>query len=107
MVSFLELPVLDANSPAKLYDSLAVGTPVVVTNAGWTKQLVEQHGCGWYVPAGDAPALAAQLRQLLQLPETLAAAGANGRALAIREFDRQRLAAQVQQIVEAAAGTKN
>ena len=62
VVSFLNLPVLDANSPAKLYDSLAVGTPVVVTNQGWTKALVEQHGCGWYVPAGDAQALAAQLQ---------------------------------------------
>ncbi|RYY18233.1 MAG: glycosyltransferase WbuB, partial [Cytophagaceae bacterium] len=61
VVSFLGLPVLDANSPAKLYDALAVGTPVVVTNKGWTKALVEQHGCGWYAPAGDAEALAARL----------------------------------------------
>ena len=53
------LPVLAANSPAKLYDALAVGTPVVVTNPGWTKTLVEQYGCGWYAPAGDAGALAA------------------------------------------------
>ena len=103
VVSFLGLPVLDANSPAKLYDSLAVGTPVVVTNAGWTKALVEKHACGWYVPAGDAPALAAQLRGLLRYPEKLAAAGRNGGTLAKHEFDRQQLAAQVQRILEAAA----
>ena len=104
VVSFLGLPVLDTNSPAKLYDSLAVGTPVVVTNVGWTKKLVEQHACGWYVPAGAAPALAAQLRALLGNPALLAAAGANGRALAAREFDRQQLAARVQELLEAAAG---
>ncbi len=104
VVSFLGLPVLDANSPAKLYDSLAVGTPVVVSNVGWTKTLVEEHGCGWYVPAGDALALAAQLRQLLSQPEQLAAAGASGRALATREFNRQQLAARVQAILESAAG---
>ena len=103
VVSFLGLPVLDANSPAKLYDSLAVGTPVVVTNAGWTKALVEKYACGWYVPAGDAPALAAQLRGLLRYPEKLAAAGRNGETLAKHEFDRQQLAAQVQRILEAAA----
>ena len=102
VVSFLGLPVLDANSPAKLYDSLAVGTPVVVTNAGWTKALVEEHACGWYVPAGDAAALAAQLRVLLKQPELVAQAGANGRALAAREFDRQQLGAQVQCILEGA-----
>ena len=104
VVSFLGLPVLDTNSPAKLYDSLAVSTPVVVTNVGWTKKLVEQHACGWYVPAGAAPALAAQLRALLGNPALLAAAGAHGRALAAREFDRQQLAARVQELLEAAAG---
>ena len=103
VVSFLGLPVLDTNSPAKLYDSLAVGTPVIVTNQGWTKALVEKHGCGWYVPAEDAPALAAKLLALLAQPEALAAAGANGRQLAIAEFDRQKLARQLQQILEAAA----
>ena len=104
VVSFLDLPVLDTNSPAKLYDSLAVGTPVIVTNQGWTKALVEKHGCGWYVPAEDAPALAVKLRALLAQPEALATAGANGRQLAIAEFDRQELARQLQQILEAAAG---
>ena len=103
VVSFLGLPVLGSNSPAKLYDSLAVGTPVVVTNAGWTKVLVEQHACGWYVPAGDALALAEQLRRLLSQPDALAQAGINGQVLATREFDRQHMAAQVQRILEVAA----
>ena len=103
VVSFLGLPVLDSNSPAKLYDSLAVGTPVVVTNAGWTKILVEQHACGWYVPAGNELALVARLRELLNNPAQLDAAGTNGKALAAREFDRQQLAMRVQRILEAAA----
>ncbi|OGX82612.1 glycosyltransferase WbuB [Hymenobacter lapidarius] len=103
VVSFLSLPVLDSNSPAKLYDSLAVGTPVVVTNQGWTKALVEQHGCGWYVPAGAPGALTAKLQELLAQPAVLATAGADGRRLAAAEFDRQRLAQQVQQLLEAAA----
>ena len=106
VVSFLGLPVLDSNSPAKLYDSLAVGTPVIVTNGGWTKELVERHGCGWYVPAGDAGALARQLRSLLAQPETLAAAGASGRKLALAEFDRQKLASRVQRLLEEAATGK-
>lgn len=102
VVSFLGLPVLNANSPAKLYDSLTVGTPVVVTNAGWTRQLVEQEGCGWYTPAGDASALAALLRQLLAQPTLLAAAGMRAKQLAAREFDRQHLAAVVQRVLEKA-----
>ena len=102
VVSFLGLPVLDANSPAKLYDSLAVGTPVIVTNQGWTKRLVEQHQCGWYVPAGNAAALASQLRELLAQPTVLARAGQQGYLLALEQFDRITLAATMQQVLEQA-----
>ena len=103
VVSFLGLPVLDSNSPAKLYDSLAVGTPVVVTNRGWTKQLVEQEGCGWYTPAGDAPALSTLLTRLLAQPTLLAAASASGQQLAARAFSRESLANVVQQVLENAS----
>ena len=100
VVSFLGLPVLDSNSPAKLYDSLAVGTPVVVTNSGWSKQLLEQEGCGWFTPAGDALALVTLLTRLLAQPVALAAAGARGRKLAAQAFNRQSLAAVVQRVLE-------
>jgi glycosyltransferase involved in cell wall biosynthesis len=103
VVSFLGLPVLDANSPAKLYDALVVGTPVVVTNQGWTKTLVEQHGCGWYAPAGNATALATQLQTVLNDETALAAAGERGQALARVEFNRVTLAKQMREILERAA----
>ncbi|WP_201983672.1 glycosyltransferase family 4 protein [Hymenobacter rubidus] len=102
LVSFLNLPVLDSNSPAKLYDSLAVGTPVIVTNQGWTKALVEEYGCGWYVPAGNAEALAAKLRILLANPQLMANAGRKGRHLATQAFDRQTLAGVIERILEKA-----
>ncbi|GAA3952905.1 glycosyltransferase family 4 protein [Hymenobacter algoricola] len=104
VVSFLNLPVLDANSPAKFYDSLAVGTPVIVTNQGWTKTLVEKHACGWYVPAGNSAALATRLRELLDQPQQLGQAGHNGQQVASREFDRQQIAATIQRLLENAAG---
>ncbi|QDA59696.1 glycosyltransferase family 4 protein [Hymenobacter jejuensis] len=104
VVSFLNLPVLDANSPAKFYDSLAVGTPVVVTNQGWTKSLVETHRCGWHSPAGDAQALAACLRNLLDKPDILEAAGEAAKAVAYAQFDRKRIATTMQSVLETAAG---
>jgi glycosyltransferase involved in cell wall biosynthesis len=104
VVSFLGMPVLDTNSPAKFYDSLAVGTPVVVTNKGWTRELVETYGCGWYSPAGDAPALARRLADLLEQPAEVRAAGQAGQQVAATAFDRQQLAETVRQILERAAG---
>ncbi len=103
VVSFLAMPVLDTNSPAKLYDALAVGTPIVVTNRGWTKALVEQQGCGWYTPAGNAAALATRLQAVLADQPTLAAAGQRGRALARAAFDRVAIAGHMQRILEQAA----
>ncbi|MET4108905.1 glycosyltransferase family 4 protein [Hymenobacter sp. UYP22] len=100
---FLGLPVLDANSPAKFYDSLVVGTPVVVTNPGWTKRFVEQHRCGWYSPASDAPALAQLLAQVLANSAQVLAAGEQGKTVARQEFDRQLIGARMQQILQSAA----
>jgi glycosyltransferase involved in cell wall biosynthesis len=104
VVSFLDMPVLDTNSPAKLYDALAVGTPIVVTNKGWTKTLVEQQGCGWYTPAGDVSSLVATLRAVLADPSDREAAGQRGRALALAAFDRVEIAARMRKILEQAAG---
>lgn len=105
VVSFLNLPVLDANSPAKLYDSLAVGTPVVVTNNGWTRQWIEKYSCGWYSPAGDADALATRISASLADPNNLKQAGTNGQVKAQALFDRQELAATMQTILESAANS--
>lgn len=103
VVSFLEIPVLDANSPAKFYDSLAVGTAVIITNQGWTKAFVEQHGAGWFVPAGQPAALAVRLQELLAQPEKLQEAGQRGQQAAQQLFDRQQIANTVQQVMETAA----
>jgi glycosyltransferase involved in cell wall biosynthesis len=102
VVSFLGLPVLDANSPAKLYDSLAVSTPVVVTNTGWTRHLVETTGCGWYSPAADANGLSVLLENLFKYPAKLRAAGEAGQQVAASAFNRQQLAGVVQQVLERA-----
>lgn len=102
VISFLNLPVLDANSPAKFYDSLAVGTPVVVTNNGWTRRWVEQYGCGWYSPAGDPDALASCMSTSLADPAKLKQAGVNGQVTAHAHFDRQALATTMQAILERA-----
>ena len=99
VVSFKDLPVLASNSPSKLYDSLACGTPVIVTNPGWTKTLVEKYSCGWYSPAENPQALATTINQVLGNLPALAVAGNNGQQLAAKLFDRQVLADDVEKIL--------
>lgn len=100
VVSFKELPVLASNSPSKLYDSLACGTPVIVTNPGWTKKLVEEHHCGWYSPAEQPQELATLIQYKLEDLAVLKHAGNNGQRIARKLFDRQLLANDVEAILQ-------
>jgi glycosyltransferase involved in cell wall biosynthesis len=91
LVSFRDQPVLAANSPGKFFDSLATGTPVLVTNPGWTKRFVETHDCGWYVPPESPERLATQLRRLLNGPKRLKEKGENAQSIARERFNRAQL----------------
>ncbi len=91
LVSFVDRPVLAANSPGKFFDSLATGTPVVVTNPGWTKRFVERHGCGWFVHPESPGALANCIRTALASPDALAAMGRTAHDLARDRFARTTL----------------
>ncbi|MBB6612957.1 glycosyltransferase family 4 protein [Pontibacter sp. Tf4] len=100
LVTFNDLPVLASNSPAKFYDSLACGTPVIVTNPGWTKAFVENYSCGWYTPAEQPAALAQTIEYALSKPEALQQAGANGATIARQLFDRSLLVKDVETVFE-------
>jgi glycosyltransferase involved in cell wall biosynthesis len=99
---FAPYPVLQTNSPNKFFDSLAAGRPAVVNLDGWLRRLVEENGAGAFVPPGDGAALAATLAALAREPEAVALMGRNARALAEREFDRDRMADRLAEALEAA-----
>jgi len=98
LVAFLPLRVLGTTSPAKLFDSLACGTPVVIFNDGWMRTLVEQTGCGFFVGEPDPEACARHVAALLGDSERLVAAGARAADLYAADyaqmFDRDRHAAR-------------
>jgi len=102
LVSFINRPVLASNSPGKFFDSLATGTPVVVTNPGWTKRFVERHGCGWAVPPESPDALADRLQSVLASPDALTTAGRNAHDVARQRFDRAAMMDRYAEIAERA-----
>jgi glycosyltransferase involved in cell wall biosynthesis len=100
---FKDVPILATNSPNKLFDTFAAGRPAIVNMDGWMRELVERNEAGLYAPAGDAAALARQIERLRDDPELARRLGANARALAEREFDRELLAERVLGVLAAAA----
>jgi glycosyltransferase involved in cell wall biosynthesis len=103
LVLFADAPILGTNSPNKLFDALASARPVIVNSVGWTKTLVEDAGCGIYVPAGDGRALADAIERLARDPETRNTMGRRARELAEARFARDDLATQVLAVLQDAA----
>ena len=74
----LVLPYRSVDQSGVLYAGLAFGKPMVISDVGGFSEVGEEHGAARLVPPGDAPALAAALRDLLSDPQERAALG--GRA---------------------------
>jgi len=102
IVSFLDLPILYTNSPNKLFDSLSAGKPIIVNSAGWTKDIVEQYTCGYYVNPNHPSELVQRIDQLIAQPEMVKIMGANSRKLAETIYDKSILSEQFVQTIETA-----
>jgi glycosyltransferase involved in cell wall biosynthesis len=68
-------------------ESLACGTPVVVSAVGGLVETVRDGTTGWTVPVGDAPALAAALRDVLDRPDEGRRRALAGGAIVRERFD--------------------
>jgi glycosyltransferase involved in cell wall biosynthesis len=88
IVSFLDLPILYTNSPNKLFDSLSAGKPIIVNSAGWTKDLVEKHSCGFYVNPNIPIELVNKLKELKDNIKMMKSMSNNGRLLAETVYDK-------------------
>jgi glycosyltransferase involved in cell wall biosynthesis len=100
---FKDVPVLATNSPNKLFDTFAAGRPAIVNTGGWMRELVEVNEAGLYARPGDPADLADKVLALRDSPELAERYGRNARALAEREFDRDRLAARLLELLERVA----
>jgi len=79
------LPSFAEGLPAVLMESLALGRPAVSTFIAGIPELIEPGRNGWLVPAGSCEALAAAMREAIELPdETIERMGAAGRRLALQ-----------------------
>lgn len=97
---FKDLPILATNSPNKFFDSLAASKPVIVNSNGWTKEIVENEGIGFYVNPKKPEELAKLLTTLVGKKEELIEMGLNARKVAERDFDRIKVAMKVERILQ-------
>lgn len=83
----LVLPSFAEGLPMVVMEAFAAGRPVIATWIAGVPELVTPD-CGLLVPAGDAGALAAAIRQMAAMPrDILAQMGAAGRVRALKRHD--------------------
>ncbi|MBN2559529.1 MAG: glycosyltransferase [Phycisphaerae bacterium] len=89
LIRRFEVGVLVPNANEGLSNSIleymAGGIPVVATDCGGNRELVEGSGAGVVVRVGDAQAVADGITRFLEHPSDAAAAGKAGRAKVLRE----------------------
>lgn len=70
--------------PAKIFDAMALGRPVLSTRVSMIPEILE--GCGLLVPPGDAAALAQGIAHLLDHPEEARSLGQRARARCVERY---------------------
>jgi glycosyltransferase involved in cell wall biosynthesis len=72
--------------PRAVMEAMSYGTPVVITNTGGGKEVVEDGKSGFVVPVEDAGAIASRIRELHADPNLLRKFAENGRNRLIEQF---------------------
>lgn len=86
VITFMNKPILETNSPNKFFDSLVAGKPVLINVAGWLKQMVVNNKCGLFVSPVDKQDLVEKILYLASHPAKVKEMGVNARRLAVARF---------------------
>jgi glycosyltransferase involved in cell wall biosynthesis len=96
----LVLPHRNVDVSGVLFAGLAFGKPMVLSDVGGFRDVVDEHGAGRLVPAGDPYALATAIRELLADPSALAALGERAAAAAAGPYSWERIAERTIRLYE-------
>jgi len=85
------LPAAQDSGFTTVMESLACGTPVIVTSVGSLPELVEEGGTGFIVPPNEPAAFREKIEYLLSHPEEARAMGRRGRQDVLERFTWDRV----------------
>src|SRR5699024_8607756 len=77
--TFSDIPILKTNSPNKFFDALSAGRASIVNSDGWTKEIVEDYNCGFYVDREKPESLVNKILLLKKDEDLKLKMGANAR----------------------------
>ncbi len=74
--------------PSKIFEFMAMGTPMIYGVEGCSAEIVEKAGAGYCIPSGNPRAMADAVLELQKDPQRLKQMGACGREAVAKEFSR-------------------
>lgn len=87
-------------APVSILEALSCGVPVVASNVGSVRETVVDGETGRLFPAGDAPAYAAAVIELLEAPELRRQLGAEGRRRVEARWSLQAMVRGYEELIE-------
>lgn len=106
IISLKPLDLFKSALPSKMYESMAVGQPIVASMWGEAAELVQTAECGLVAKPGDAQALKDAVEKLAADPAAAQAMGAKGREYVIEHFNRENIALQLRDLLDGTARSK-
>lgn len=103
IISLKPLDLFRSALPSKMYESMAVGQPIVASMWGEAAQLVRTARCGVVAEPGDARALHDAVETLAADPAMARDMGARGREYVIEQFDREKIALRLRELLRETA----
>jgi glycosyltransferase involved in cell wall biosynthesis len=103
---FVMPSILEGMSNAIL-EAMATGLPVIATDSGGNRELVDEGGTGYLFPVGDDQRLGELLLDLLGSEEKRRAMGRAGRQRVMERFTVQRMVAELERVYLEGLGRGN
>lgn len=100
----LVLPHRNVDVSGVLFAGLAFGKPMILSDVGGFRELVEAHGAGRLVPPGDPVALATAITELLADPAERERLGERARAAGTGPFSWDAVAARTEEVYRQVLG---
>jgi glycosyltransferase involved in cell wall biosynthesis len=89
--SIYVLPSYREGTPRSVLEAMAMGRPIITTDAPGCRETVQQRVNGFLVPVRDASALAQAMEYFIQQPEHIQKMGYESRLIAVQKYDVQKV----------------
>ncbi len=92
-------PIIEHNSANKFFDSLSAGKAVLINYSGWQRKILEENEAGFGCDLCNLDQFVEKVLYLNSHRQQIKQMGQNARRVAVEQFDRDRLAKQVLEII--------